>query len=492
MLGATRLAFRVWSRETSGLLGLTPTALRIAGGALGIVACLLMYGSVHLFDDLATVTGGVASDEALLVVRSLGNGVVVSAIAIGGIFGLLTADTSAMDTLLHLAGASRAKRLAVLVVPTMAVALGITWMTTLPIVYTLSAAGGGPTVSAAIVASGVVLVSAAAVAALGLHRLVATGARRHLRLPLVHANVAALVIVLAVGAVLGWPTFAPAGVAAFPRSISPGETLHLLTVGLTRSDRGALVAGLTLLALSTVVAAVLVILSASAIRNAGDQATSITYVTVRPPRRGDLALLVWYEAVCLARSPTTLMSFFGVVGAGLGAALWSDGIKGELCLALAAAIAGAVGLHATGTNLRASWLLRSTIGVGWRVGLAKVLGPLLVVLALFAVGTSGAVMAYGPAAVVTVLVQFTLPTYFGSLLAGSLVPVDGQQPLTSAMAGALTLVISGGGLLLLTRLLGMLGEGPSQAAVPLFFVACGVAVGAVVSKVHTESVVRRA
>lgn len=492
MISSARLAFRVWLRETSALLGLGPTAVRMIGVSIAVIGVMLVLGSIQLFDDLAVVVAQGESADARVAVRSLGNGVVLTALIVGGIFGLLTADSSSMDTLLQMVGAGRRQRLAVLVAPTVIVALSISLLINVPLVVTLSAIGGSTANITILVLVGLWVATVTTGLGFGVHRWLARSIKRRLRLPMIHANVGAMAVVLASGLAIGWPAVSPQSSNGFPRSLSFGEIIDLTTGAVLDGDGATVLAAVALTAVLTVLTALVLTASAAEVADVSNRSTGLTGRIIRPPRRGTIALLVWYEALCLGRAPTTLMSAIGVVASAATAALWPDSAIGLLGFLLVGAVSGAVGLHATGVNIGASWMLWSTVGRTWRLGLAKVLGGLLIATTLFGTAAVILIPVVGAGAVFGAYFQFTLPTYVGSLLAGSLVPVNGQQPLTSAAAGALTLVVAGGGFFAVERALAVFGPVGEAVTVPVFLAVVSFGVVTVVGRLRSESVVQRA
>lgn len=469
-------------------MGLGTAALRAVAVTVLLLSALMVVGALAQFDVLREAAAG--EDVVRGAVRSIGNGVLVASLAIGAVFGVVVSDRSAMENLLHVAGASRWQRFSVLVAPSGLLAMATALLVAAPPGLMLV---GVPTGFAGRAVMAVLLLWLTGVGAIagltaqaGLSRLLS----RLLRLPQVHANAASAACVLAGAVVLGLPAVRPGATAGGPlRVLSPGESPARAIDGLVDGAPLDVVSAFAVIALFS---GVVVVLAAYSATPGGDMAVGSTVprvVSVPAPRQRSWLVLAWYEFTTLSRSPTTVLASLGAVGlAGIAIAL-EESLLGSAIVLAPPAVAGTVGLRAVGHNLRSVWLIWLLEGRdrAWVTG--KIIGSFGVAVVVFSVGTlpMGALIAVD--IVPFSFAQIFAPTFAGAMLAGTLVPVSDEQPLTSAIAGGLTVAVMGGATLGIQRALAVAGIEAELAPSLIFVVLALGSVSAAMRRLQPEAVI---
>jgi hypothetical protein len=483
-----RLAFRVWGREVAGQLGIGQAGMALLGSIVLLGALPLLALGVVLVDQinptLDAAEGTVAAD---FLVRMLGGGAVLTAVVVGCVFGLLTADRSALETLLQMVGADRRARLVIVFAPAATLAAGMALLASTPTLLPLVAAQDGlwGRLYAAVFLT--LLVVGLTLGALAGHRLVSAQLRRRLAFPVVHANAVAAGLTLLGAVLLCWHSVTATEPATGWRAWSVSELPSMVLAG---EDLAAFGRAAVLMPLLIFGVAGLVVASAGQPVDAAVTRQSLTYRQLTPPA-GRFRALCWYEFVSVARSPVTLITLWGVIGAsGLAYASRDHPVGGALA-ALPAAVAGTVGLRAVGGNLTSTWLVWALAGRGpaWVAG--KFVGALLVGLTLFAVGAAGPVAAHGWAFLPVVAAQVFVPTLLGSFLAGAVFPVSDQQPLTSAVAGATTVLVIAGCTAGSGALLRQVGIESGVVSTALYAAVVAGAAVVALARLQPEAIVRR-
>lgn len=488
-LRLTTLAFRLWARQAMAVLGIGRGVMVAFGLAAAAGAVLLVIGSSTLVGDL---TGPLEQDPASVVpvLRSLGNGLVLSSIVIGASFGLLTADPSSMATLLQLIGADRRQRLGVLVVPTAVTTIGVSLVVNAAPSMPIVTADGRLAVRALVAASLIVLVIVTTLFGVVAHRGISQWLRRTVRLPLVHANAVGAAVVMAAGGVMALPALVPSTAAKGARRLSIGELPAQLVQALGDDSAGRAVAALALV-VPLCAAVALGLRAASAEQtDASSGPGRLLYREVRTPRGRTWLALAWYELLALGRAPTTLVTGLAVATAGVLAVVAQDGLLGGLFVFAAPAIAGSVGLRATGGNLPEAWMLWRAVGRGpsWVVG--KVLGAATVALLLFAMAAVPMAIGIDARMIGPLTLQVFAPAFFASLLAGTIAPVSDEQPLSTAVAGALTMAVSGGLLFGVSRILGLAALDSDGLVLLVTMVLCLALTMEAARRIRPEAVLR--
>ena len=376
-------------------------------------------------------------EAVAMVVRSMSNGLLLTGLVVGAVFGMFAASTSSLETTLDIAGAGRRDRTAVLFVPSVSIAATLAVaLATFSLVPMLAFIHG--TVARAVIAAVTLpLVALAAAMASAVQVLVSRAMQRYLRLPGAHAGGGATAVTLAAWVFVCLPALKPSMPRDGARSLLPDDVpahvRELMTGGGVRAIAAA-VAGLLVLGAGI----------ASSFRAASarptvtpERAPAFLVRSTSVPNR-TIRVHAWYEFVTLLRNPTTTVLALAGAGCGLDAAAFRHGLAGKVALLALPAIAGAVGLRASGHNLRAAWTLWAVAGWGspWVVG--KLVGTFLVAATLFIPSAVVIALVAGPATAAPLALQVFLPTVAGATLAGTILPISDEQPLGTAMTAALT------------------------------------------------------
>jgi hypothetical protein len=487
-----RLAFRVWAREASANLGISPRALRV-GLAVGALAAVpMVVAAMSLFQDLTASVDPADTAGRLLASRAIGHGLVLSSMLVGVAFGVLTVDTSPTETLLHMAGASTRQRVALLVAPTAVVAMATALVVGAPVAVALVALQDATAVAAAMTVLLAILIPVGALLALSAHQLLARRLRRLAALPRVHANTVAAFVVMGVSVLLGSAAFDPAAGVDGVRALFAGDAPHALAEGLGAGDANRVAAAAGLLVAYAVLAAAFLWASALEGRDVADDRSRLLFLRLPAPSSRPFGVLVWFEFLCTLRAAATLVSIVGVVAATAGAVVLRDTAVGSLLLFAGPAVAAAIGLRATGGNLANAWLIWTTRGRDWRWPTAKLLGVALVAgpVALASAGVLAVVAGAGEAAMA--LATVFLPGLLAALLGGAILPVTDEQPLSAAVAGAVSVGVAGGALAGLSRLADAVGVDLPVLGPAVFASLAAIATVVTLTRLRPESVVHPA
>lgn len=445
---------RTWGHGCTALIGSRGAARAL--GAVG-VAGLLAWVSVSY---LAMARGwtrqlaGVPSDLVLLLFGAL---VTLCATATVVLVLVVAPERTALDSALRLLPVRASARCAGLVLPLLLVA-GL-----------LAVAAAGPAVlvgaRAITQTSGaLVLTLAALMLHLGHTTLVAATvylvvkalAARVLRLRLSHAHVVAAIGTGAVSLLATAGALLPAPGAATP----PALRLLVATARTATAPHHGAAVVVGWLALSVLLTCALsALLLAAAAQAGGGPSSEVVPVARRVPwPRHRFAALAWVEVLSLLRSSSVLAVLTLLAVAPLGLAVAA---RAAPPLATVSALVGPallvgcslIALHAYGLTRHHHWLYRSTTAraVVWAAPKWSATAAVwLVVLAVVAAG-----LALGldvPVAGMTASAPSLLVAFAAAHLAGLLLPVSEEQPLSAAVTGLGASLLGGAGIYALGKL----------------------------------------
>jgi hypothetical protein len=482
----TALAFRMWRREVSRLTGLTSNSLRALALAAVALSLVLSVGAAFVVSDLAGDLSGRTLPDLTLMSRSVSNGIVLVGLVLGAVFGLLTSETTALETFVHLGGGSRWDRFRMLGMPTLLVSEAAAIAVTAPLLVVLPSALRTAAVGWLIPLSCAVCIVANAFG-LALQRGLVLLVRRA-RVPHVYATATGSAVVVGLGLALCYPALSPSTRTTMFNRLWIGDALS--TIGQEDVSPAVVAATCLVLFSAALVAALLLWANTGSSRELGSAAEGLVGVPAGAAPSSAISALIWFQVVCQVRAASTLLAAGGVVATTVVLVLGRDHELVITMVFLPALIAGSTGLHAVGSNLASSWFVWLADGSERRWAVSKIVGSLIVATALGLPYAIASAVWIDPGVPAAVGVQVYLPVFAGSLLAGSLLPVTTDQPLTMAMSGALSFAVVGGGLLLIDRLLSIVAKEATLFGPPLFALVAIGATAFVLSRLRTESLIR--
>lgn len=159
--------------------------------------------------------------------------------------------------------------------------------------------------------------------------------------------------------------------------------------------------------------------------------------------RGPWGTLVSFAAVSLLRVPVVLVLILLAWGAAAAALAADSELTAVVLLVVASGVAGSVGIRAHGAELPGRWTVLHVAESRVAVAAAVPVGSLMVcALAMLPTVAAATVLFEIRAALYFVVTGLTTLAF--TVLAGTLVPVSSEEPLSTVGAGAVSFALSGG------------------------------------------------
>ncbi|KTR94162.1 hypothetical protein NS220_10015 [Microbacterium testaceum] len=434
------VSWRMWARDLCRVLRVSTRFAFIVMGAS--VGAAFVFGGLLAAVTARQVGGELPPELGLTIVRSSLAGVWLSSGLLATVFALTVPSRTMLQSLLDLLPVSRRAATFGQLVPMSTVTIVFCVALALPTIAIFSRLFSGPALAAA-VGSVIVSIVAAQVFAVTLLLIVSWAARRLFRLATRYADTLAALLVMSS---FGWSASAD----LLTRELAQPSQVDLLPHRiLAAAVAGSATVPSAIVAASWVVAAVGLIAVASAVRPTASEPRLPSFLRGWKPRGGVFRALVWLEIVTTVRTVQFVMTTLAAFAL-VGLAAWLHGGAGTAELARAIASAApiapaAVNMYAVGRALPIRWIgdhisprtawpaATAAASIATSISVALVVAALLLGL-----GSLPAESVAGVAA--RVLLAAAL-----ALLAGAVIPVSQEQPISTTAAAFLCGVLLLGG-----------------------------------------------